>query len=218
MTQPKTPKPPDIPLTLAIEPWDWRQGVSLTQPLLICTWIKDRWISHVSIPAGRNTFRIWLLYQNPTNAKGANSHTSRIRIAMDSSHKGSLPTTQSSEVGSSVQSESSKKKKNAAPFSVRIVSQTPIYVGSKEEVLSYMTNPPMLLLKQCGNYKKSNFHAPLALFICTHINKRCFYKTQSGLLIIFGACLPASGKSFLLIVKIYDSFAVPTAQHIVSLI
>lgn len=148
MHQPKTPKPPDITLTLAIEPWDWRQGVSLTQPLLVCTWIKDRWISHVSIPAGRNTFRIWLLYQNPSNTKGA----SRIRIAMTNSSKSSIPTTQDSGMGS-VQSESSKKKKMAAPFSVRIVSQTPIYVGSKEQVLSYMTNPPMLFLKQCGKYK-----------------------------------------------------------------
>lgn len=159
MNQPKTPKPPDIPLTLAIEPWDWRQGVSLTQPLLICTWIKDRWISHVSIPAGRNTFRIWLLYQNPTipNSKGATS-ISRFRLAMGSSSK-SLPTTQDSELGS-VQSEPIKKKNNA-PFSVRIVSQTPIYVGSKEKVMSYMTNPPMLFLKQCGNY---NLQLPVCMY------------------------------------------------------
>jgi len=48
------------------------------------------------------------------------------------------------------------QKRNVTPkteviqFMAKFSSKTPIHVGSREEIQNYMTNEPVLFLKQCG--------------------------------------------------------------------
>ncbi|ODM97841.1 hypothetical protein Ocin01_08839 [Orchesella cincta] len=69
------------------------------------------------------------------------------------------------------------KRKFAVPFSVRVVSQTPIYIGSRIEVQNYMTNPPMLFLKQCERLANNIW----GLFACFGKQRNEYHKNLKQL-------------------------------------